>query len=69
MAKQTINLGTIANDGTGDQARTAGQKINDNFTELYGRPATRISEDGNYLEISTDGGSTFTKRTRLTTIP
>ena len=35
MAKQTINIGTTANDGTGDQLRAAFDKINDNFTELY----------------------------------
>ena len=36
MAKQTINIGSSANDGTGDPLRTAFDKINDNFTELYG---------------------------------
>lgn len=36
MAQQTIGIGTAANDGTGDTLRVAGQKINDNFTELYG---------------------------------
>jgi len=35
MAKQNINIGSTANDGTGDDLRTAGDKINDNFTELY----------------------------------
>lgn len=35
MAQQTINLGTVANDGTGDTLRDGGDKINDNFTELY----------------------------------
>ena len=35
MAKQNINIGSTANDGTGDDRRTAGDKINDNFTELY----------------------------------
>ena len=35
MAKQAINIGTNANDGTGDPLRTAFDKINDNFTELY----------------------------------
>lgn len=35
MAKQTINLGTTANDGTGDSARDAFDKVNDNFNELY----------------------------------
>jgi len=36
MAQQTINIGTVANDGTGDPLRTAFDKANDNFTELYG---------------------------------
>jgi hypothetical protein len=35
MAKQTINIGTTANDGTGDPLRTAFTKVNDNFTEVY----------------------------------
>lgn len=35
MAKQTINIGTTANDGTGDPIRSAFIKSNDNFTELY----------------------------------
>ena len=35
MAKQTINIGTTANDGTGDPIRDAFDKTNDNFTELY----------------------------------
>jgi hypothetical protein len=39
MAKQAINIGTLANDGTGDPLRTAFDKINDNFTELYGTSA------------------------------
>lgn len=35
MARQIINTGTTANDGTGDTLRTAGAKMNDNFLELY----------------------------------
>ena len=35
MAKQNINRGTTANDGTGDTLRVAANKINANFTELY----------------------------------
>jgi hypothetical protein len=35
MAKQDLNLGTVADDGTGDKLRTGGQKIKDNFDELY----------------------------------
>jgi hypothetical protein len=35
MAKQTINIGTVANDGTGSTLRAGGDLINDNFTEIY----------------------------------
>lgn len=35
MARQNINIGTTANDGTGDTLRVAGQKLNDNFVEIY----------------------------------
>ena len=35
MAKQVINIGAVANDGTGDPLRTAFDKVNDNFNELY----------------------------------
>ena len=35
MSKQSLNLGTAANDNTGDTLRAGGDKINDNFTELY----------------------------------
>ncbi|MDB4341485.1 hypothetical protein OAA22_00285 [bacterium] len=37
MAIQTINIGTIANDGTGDDLREAFVKVNSNFTELNAR--------------------------------
>jgi hypothetical protein len=36
MAKQSIGIGTSANDGTGDLLRVALDKANDNFNELYG---------------------------------
>lgn len=35
MAKQAINVGTQANDGTGDPLRAALDKCNDNFDEIY----------------------------------
>src|SRR6056300_1326862 len=35
MAKQTINIGSIANDGTGSTLRAAGDLVNDNFNEIY----------------------------------
>ena len=36
MAQQFINIGTSANKGDGEPLRTAFDKINDNFTEVYG---------------------------------
>ena len=35
MAIQTIGIGTVADDGTGDSLRAAGDKINENFNEIY----------------------------------
>ena len=38
MAKQALNLGSTANDGTGDTLRAAMDKVNDNFNEIYASP-------------------------------
>jgi len=47
MAKQTVGIGSAANDGTGDPLRVAFDKINDNFTELYNyQPDTALQADG-----------------------
>jgi hypothetical protein len=35
MVQQTINIGAVANDGTGDTWRAAMDKTNDNFDELF----------------------------------
>ena len=48
MTKQTINRGTAANDGTGDNLRAGAAKINENFDELYtvlGDGTTLLSGD------------------------
>ena len=49
MARQAINIGSSANDGTGDPLRTAFDKINDNFIELYG-----TDNDINTLDANLD---------------
>ncbi len=51
MAKQTINVGTTDNDGTGSTIKAGGNIINDNFTEVY-----------TFL-----GGSTLPSTTKITT--
>lgn len=35
MAKQTVGIGTVADDGTGDNLRVGMDKVNDNFNEIY----------------------------------
>jgi hypothetical protein len=63
MAKQTINIGSTANDGTGDPLRTAFDKCNDNFTELYSAvnpTSSNLQFTGNSLiSEDTNGGITI----------
>ena len=57
MTKQIINLGAVANDGSGDTLRNAFDKINDNFTETYNGLVTSVSQlsnDSGYLTATTD---------------
>ena len=43
MTRQTINIGTTPNDGTGDPIRDAFDKTNQNFVELYSAPISNTS--------------------------
>jgi len=54
MAREIVNLGTGANDGTGDPLRTAFEKINNNFSELYSETAadSQISFSGNKISAN-----------------
>ena len=58
MAKQSIGLGSTANDGTGDSLRVGGDKINDNFDEIF-----TTFGDGSTLTPFTTGTSTLTNKT------
>lgn len=62
MAQQTINIGSSANDGTGDPIRTAFTKVNDNFTELYARPFELIVAVGDETTDITTGTAKVTFR-------
>ena len=62
MARLNINIGTTANDRTGDPLRTAFEKVNANFIELY----TRTGDDlqipvlaGNNKKVLTTNGTTL----------
>lgn len=53
MAQQTIGIGTTANDGTGDALRTAFDKANDNFDELYAADTTlQTNIDANLAKVN-----------------
>jgi hypothetical protein len=54
MAQQIINIGTIANDNTGDTLRGAGQKLNDNFDEIYA--ALPLVAPSTWVPTLTDSG-------------
>ena len=58
MAQQTINIGTVANDGTGDPLRTAFDKVNDNTTELYAGQSLSLNSDT--LTLTRANGTTST---------
>jgi hypothetical protein len=61
MAKQTINVGTVADDDTGDTFRASFIKCNENFTELYTVPVVAVTttvtpDDTNSGTIYTNEG-------------
>ena len=50
MARINLNVGSNANDGTGDTLRTAMQSVNTMFTEIY---ASSLFDDGLQLSGNT----------------
>ena len=68
MARQSINIGSSANDGTGDPLRTAFDKINDNFVELYGSDNDINTLDAN-LDVSTHAITTGVTNGDITVTP
>ena len=59
MAIQTINIGTIANDGTGDDLREAFVKVNNNFIELDNRNPEQTTASN----LGTEGQGVFAQKT------
>jgi hypothetical protein len=49
MSQQTINIGSAANDGTGDPLRTSFVKTNGNFTELYAGVDAKVAKAGDTM--------------------
>jgi len=70
MAYQALGLGTNANDGTGDDLRTGGDKINDNIVEVFAKingVATSTISNGTAITSDTvallDAAQTMTNKT------
>ena len=59
MTQQIINVGSSANDGTGDPLRTSFQKINANFSELYatGAAGSDLDLTGNSINATNSNGN------------
>jgi hypothetical protein len=58
MTKQSINVGTSANDRKGDSLRAAFAKVNANFDELYASSSVSFpSQTGNGGKYLTTNGS------------
>jgi hypothetical protein len=77
MAKQTINIGTAPNDGTGTPLRTSFDYTNQNFTEIYtalgggvalpGATTQVIFNDGG-TNLAGDAGLVYNKTTDALTV-
>jgi len=74
MAKQTINIGTVPNDGTGTNLRSGATFINDNFTELYNAlgsagtitltaTPTELNQLAGAVIVTATGSATITNKT------
>ena len=77
MARKTIDIGAIGNDGTGDSIRDSFRKVNDNFRELYSSlglgenltfiglddtPSTYVGQENEIVVVnSTETGLAFKK--------
>ena len=61
MTKQVINIGRTANDRSGDPLRTAFEKVNANFDELFGIDNTAViyhlGDDTQFVDIDAESGT------------
>ena len=54
MANETINTGSLPNDGTGEPLRDAFTAVNENFTEIYtaGPVGSNVVITGNTITVT-----------------
>lgn len=56
MSRQSIDVGTSPNDNTGDPLRTAMQKTEANFVELYATDLLSVSTSGSTITLTFGSG-------------
>ena len=74
MAKQTVGIGSSANDGTGDTLRAGADKINDNFNEVYaaignGTTLTDLIDSNGLLDVSSGANKIVFYYANLSDLP
>ena len=74
MAKQTVGIGSAANDGTGDTLRIGADKINDNFNEIYnalgnGTALTDIIDTNGLINVNSGSNIIVFYYAALTDLP
>lgn len=60
MSQEIIDIGALANDGSGDPLRLAFDKINNNFTELYNTSSVSPPAGGIQFAVATTSGNVTT---------
>lgn len=68
MAKQTLLIGSAPNDGTGDTLRAAGEKINENFDEVYSAAVDLLSGQARTITFVGTPNAQVTGTTAVTTL-
>jgi hypothetical protein len=61
MSQQLINIGNAPNDGSGDSIRVSFNKVNNNFTELYGikNSANKLVNGAFTIQLQSNGTLTL----------
>jgi hypothetical protein len=75
MSQEIINIGTTPNSGNGDPLRTAFNKINSNFTELYtnvsalSNSVTSVAGRTGNIQLSIQDINGINSYLRITSVP
>lgn len=65
MASENLDVGTVANDGTGDDLRDAFIKVRKMFAEVYGQTYSSDTQDLSGTALEIDHGQLANRYTRV----